>query len=142
MNLFHYSFKIKDLPSTIAFYHTILGCEMGRSADSWVDFDFFGHQLSAHVSDNIPELDFCGKVDNVRVPIPHFGCILSDHQFDSIKARLEKASISFIIPPTMRYKGQVAEQRIMFLQDFSGNAIEFKCFSQENEVFTEKEIAD
>jgi extradiol dioxygenase family protein len=72
MSAFHYAFKVKDLTSTRKFYAGILGCREGRSAETWIDFDFFGNQLSAHLSDNIPELDYCGTVDGINVPIPHF----------------------------------------------------------------------
>jgi hypothetical protein len=85
MNAFHYAFKVKDISSTRKFYLEILGCKEGRSTDTWIDFDFFGNQLSAHVSDNFPELDYCGKVDGISVPIPHFGCLLTKEKFEEIQ---------------------------------------------------------
>ncbi|MCH8555998.1 MAG: dioxygenase [Schleiferiaceae bacterium] len=136
MAVFHCAFKVKDLASTRDFYLNILGCEAGRSSDTWLDFNFFGNQLTAHVSDNIPALDFCGQVDGVRVPIPHFGCLLSVEVFESIQRKLENAGIAFVVKPQKRYEGEVGEQRTMFVLDFSGNPIEFKAFSNEDEVFS------
>lgn len=136
MNPFHFAFKVKDIASTRKFYVDILGCPEGRSTENWVDFDFFGHQLSAHVSKNINELDYCGLVDGVKVPIPHFGCILTMEQFENIKTNLEKEKISFIIQPQVRYKGQQAEQMTMFVLDHSGNPLEFKAFKNPDEVFS------
>jgi uncharacterized protein len=135
MNEFHYAFKIKDIESTRQFYIKILGCEEGRSTDTWIDFDFFGHQVSAHISKNIPELDYCGKVDGINVPIPHFGCIVSTEQFLDVQQRLEAHNITFIVKPYTRYQGMVGEQMTMFLTDFSNNPIEFKAFKDKAEIF-------
>jgi uncharacterized protein len=135
MNYFHYAFKITDIESTYNFYHKILGCNIGRQTEHWIDFDFFGHQLSAHVSKNIPELDYCGKVDNVMVPIPHFGCILSAEQFETVKNNLIAHNIKFIVEPQTRYKGERGEQQTMFVLDFSNNPIEFKQYSNIEEMF-------
>jgi extradiol dioxygenase family protein len=135
MNRFHYAFKVKDISSTIAFYQDILGCKLGRQTDHWVDFNFFGHQLSAHVSNNLPALDYCGKVDGVAVPIPHFGCLLSQQEFAELKDGLTSAGLQFIIEPQTRYAGMTAEQQTMFVLDYSSNPIEFKCFNNDDEVF-------
>ena len=135
MKPFHYAFKVKDLASTRKFYIEMLGCAEGRSTDTWVDFDFFGHQLSAHISDAIPELDYCGSVDGVKVPIPHFGCLLSIEQFEHIQQNLEQNAIDFIIKPQIRYEGAEAEQSTMFVLDFSGNPIEFKAFRNSSAIF-------
>ena len=135
-SLFHYAFKVKDISSTRRFYVEILGCEEGRSTDTWIDFNFFGHQLSAHVSNGIPLLDYCGRVDEIKVPIPHAGCVLSVDQFKSIQEKLKASSVEFIIEPYTRYKGQVGEQLTMFVLDFSGNPIEFKAFTNKDEVFS------
>lgn len=132
---FHYAFKVKDIESTRQFYIDILGCAQGRSTESWIDFNFFGHQLSAHISKEFPALDYCGKVDGVNVPIPHFGCLLSVEQFMLIQKNLENARIKFIVKPQKRYAGQVGEQLTMFVFDYSGNPLEFKAFSNEEEVF-------
>ena len=135
MAAFHYAFKVKDIASTRKFYMDILGCVEGRFTDSWIDFDFFGHQLSAHVSNNLPPLDYCGTVDGIRVPIPHFGCIVSYEQFDEIRKKLESNNIKFIVKPSKRYEGKVGEQLTMFIMDFSENSIEFKAFTDESEIF-------
>lgn len=136
MRPFHYAFKVKDLAGTKHFYIDILGCEEGRSSATWIDLNFFGHQLSAHISDNIPSLDYCGKVDGVSVPIPHFGCVLNMEQFIEIQKKLEKNDVDFLINPQKRYFGQAGEQMTMFVFDYSGNPIEFKAFSDEEKIFS------
>ena len=132
---FHYAFKIKDIDSTRAFYVDLLGCLEGRSTETWIDFSFFGHQLSAHISDNIPDHDYCGKVDGVAVPIPHYGCLLSMDQFKDVQDRLTSSDVVFIIEPQIRYAGQASEQHTMFVLDYSGNPIEFKAFKNEDAIF-------
>ena len=102
MSSFHYAFKVKDILSTRDFYVNILGCEEGRSTESWIDFNFFGNQLSAHISDEFPALDYCGKVDGVSVPIPHFGCLLKIEEFERIQQQLETEKIEFIVKPQKR----------------------------------------
>jgi extradiol dioxygenase family protein len=136
MARFHYAFKVKDIPSTRRFYIDLLGCNEGRSTDTWIDFDFFGNQLSAHVNTNLAPLDYCGKVDGVAVPMPHFGALLSNDQFNEIRAKLENADVKFIISPLLRYEGKVGEQWTMFVLDFSENPIEFKSFTNDSEVFS------
>lgn len=135
MSAFHLAFKVKDIESTRKFYVETLECKEGRSTETWIDFNFFGHQLSAHISDTIPELDYCGNVDGIKVPIPHFGCLLSVDQFKKVQEKLEGAGINFVIKPYKRYQGKVGEQYTMFVFDFSGNPIEFKAFLKEEEVF-------
>lgn len=135
MNRFHLAFKVKDIKSTYKFYHDILGCKIGRQTENWIDFDFFGHQLSAHISNKIPSLDYCGKVDNVNVPIPHFGCILKPNEFEKIKTALETNKIEFIVKPQIRYKNTQGAQQTMFVLDFSNNPIEFKSFKNEDQIF-------
>ncbi len=132
---FHFAFKVKDIESTIAFYNTILGCKLGRQSESWVDFNFFGHQLSAHVSNNIPKLDYCGKVENLNVPIPHFGCILDKETFSDLESKLKKHDIAFVVKPQKRYQNKKGEQQTMFVLDYSNNPIEFKSFSNNEGVF-------
>lgn len=109
---------------------------LGRATEHWVDFNFFGHQLSAHVSAQIPALDYCGKVDGVQVPIPHFGCIISADVFENIAQKLKENEVKFIIEPQIRYPGKTGEQKIMFVLDFSNNPLEFKCFKNEDEIFS------
>ena len=131
---FHYAFKVKDLSSTRAFYMQVAGCTEGRSTDTWVDFDLYGNQLSAHVG-TMHELDYCGKVDGITVPIPHFGCVLSNSQFNELQARFEAAAIEFLVKPVDRYIGQVGQQKTMFVMDYSGNPLEFKCMADDSELF-------
>lgn len=135
MNAFHFAFKVKDIESTRKFYIEILACEEGRSTHTWIDFNFFGNQLSAHISNEIPELDYCGNVDGIKVPIPHFGCLLSVEDFKQVQKRLENANIEFVIKPQIRYEGKTGEQFTMFVFDFSGNPLEFKAFVNKEEVF-------
>jgi extradiol dioxygenase family protein len=135
MRAFHYAFKVKDIASTRKFYIDILGCEEGRSTETWVDFNFFGNQLSAHISKNFPELDYCGKVDGVNVPIPHFGCVLEIDEFKRIQQKMETEQIEFVVKPQKRYEGKAGEQLTMFVFDFSGNPLEFKAFTNADEIF-------
>ena len=135
MSSFHLAFKVNDIASTREFYVDTLGCLEGRSTETWIDFNFFDHQLSAHVSQNRPELDYCGLVDGVAVPIPHFGCLLSAEQFLDVAKRLSDANVEFIVKPQTRYAGETGEQRTLFVLDHSGNAVEFKSFSEVTEVF-------
>ena len=134
-NVFHYAFKVKDLNSTRDFYINLLGCKEGRSTDSWVDFDLYGNQLSAHVGNLEQALDYCGNVDGVSVPIPHFGCLLSPSQFTELADRLEQAKVEFIVKPQVRYKGKSGQQQTMFVLDYSGNALEFKSLKDDSELF-------
>tara|TARA_B110000003_G_scaffold42896_1_gene40322 strand:+ start:191 stop:601 length:411 start_codon:yes stop_codon:yes gene_type:complete len=135
MASFHYAFKVKDIESTRNFYVDILGCKEGRSTTTWIDFDFFDNRLSAHISDNFPELDYCGKVDGISVPIPHFGCLLDMDVFVRIQKKLESEKIDFVVEPQKRYQGKIGEQLTMFIFDFSGNPLEFKSFSNPDEIF-------
>ena len=135
MSAFHYAFKVKDIDSTRKFYVEILGCEEGRSTENWIDFNFFGNQLSAHVSTNLPDLDYCGNVDGVMVPIPHFGCLLEKELFNKILEKLRTENIEFLVKPYKRYEGKTGEQMTMFVFDYSGNPLEFKSFSKNDEIF-------
>lgn len=135
MASFHYAFKVKDIESTRNFYVDILGCKEGRSTTTWIDFDFFDNRLSAHISDNFPELDYCGKVDGISVPIPHFGCLLDMDVFVRIQKKLESEKIDFVVELQKRYQGKIDEQLTMFIFDFSGNPLEFKSFSNPDEIF-------
>ncbi|HCH24252.1 MAG TPA: dioxygenase [Oceanospirillaceae bacterium] len=132
---FHYAFKVKDLSSTRQFYMQVMGCHEGRSTQAWVDFDLYGNQLSAHVA-TMGALDYCGLVDAIKVPIPHFGCVLSRGQFADLQARLESANIEFLVKPQARYEGQTGEQKTMFVLDYSGNPLEFKSMANDDELFS------
>ena len=133
MRPFHYSFTVRDLDETRRFYLEKLGCKEGRSATHWVDFDFLGNQLSAHLGD-VARAAATGLVDGIRVPMPHFGAIVGWDEFEALKQRL--AGIEFIITPRVRFAGQPGEQATMFFLDPSGNAIEIKAFRRDEEIFT------
>jgi uncharacterized protein len=133
---FHYAFSVLDLASTRRFYGELLGCAEGRSAETWVDFDFFGNQISAHIAAAMPPSTARGHVDGIEVPIPHFGAILAWDEFDALVARLEADKISFVISPRVRYPGQPGEQVTMFLLDFSGNPLEFKALRHPENIFS------
>ena len=133
---FHFAFFVRDLDSTRRFYGEILGCREGRSTDTWVDFDFFGNQISAHLTDDVPVSRHTGQVDGVAVPMPHFGALLPWDAFQGVADRIRAAGIQFILEPSIRYPGQPGEQATMFLLDPSGNALEFKSFRHPEHVFT------
>ena len=135
MRPFHYSFCVRDLASTRRFYVDLLGCLEGRSTASWVDFDFFGNQISAHLGVPVETADV-GQVEDVRVPLPHFGALLGWDEFHAVAGRLRTANVPFLIEPYVRYPGVPSEQATMFLRDFSGNALEFKAFRHPDAVFT------
>ncbi len=136
MSTFHLAYTVSDLDSARKFYGDLLGCQEGRSTESWVDFDFFGNQLSLHIGQTIKELESESKVDNVKVPLPHFGCILDWDSFNRIVDKLKSAGIQFAIEPTIRFKGMPGEQVTMFFEDYSKNTLEFKAYRNSSEVFT------
>ena len=132
---FHFSFFVRDLAQTRRFYGEILGCREGRSTDVWVDFDFFGNQISAHTTGSVTPTQNKGEVDGIAVPMPHFGAILAWDEFQALAARVRGANISFVIEPRTRFAGQPGEQATMFFLDPSGNALEFKSFKNPDDVF-------
>lgn len=134
---FHFAFFVKDLAAARVFYRDVLGCAEGRSTESWVDFDFFGNQISAHRSDEPPATRNHGTVDGVAVPMPHFGAVLPWDRFENVAGRIRAAGIRFVIEPTSRFAGQPGEQATMFVLDPSGNALEFKSFKHAEHLFTE-----
>ena len=134
MNLFHLAIPVLDLVAAKDFYINVLGCSKGRSSTKWIDFNFYGHQLVCHeVKESINKN--MNDVDGNNVPVPHFGIILDWIEFHSLSTDLQSKNINFIIEPTIRFKGKVGEQAIMFLKDPSDNAIEFKSFKNNDEVF-------
>ena len=134
MNLFHLAIPVLDLVAAKDFYINVLGCSKGRSSTKWIDFNFYGHQLVCHeVKESINKN--MNDVDGNNVPVPHFGIILDWNEFHSLSTDLQSKNINFIIEPTIRFKGKVGEQAIMFLKDPSDNAIEFKSFKNNDEVF-------
>ena len=136
MSIFHLAFTVSDLDSARQFYGVLLGCEEGRSTDTWVDFNFFGHQLSLHVGEIALKSKTHSKVDDISVPMPHFGCVLEWATFYDLAAKLQSKGMKFIINPSVRYKGLVSEQASMFFEDYSGNALEIKAYRNPSEVFT------
>ncbi len=132
---FHLAFPVKDLEQTRTFYEGLLGCTVGRTAERWIDFDFWGHQLSAHLTDQPMTEPLTNPVDGKQVPVRHFGAILHMDDWEALAARLQAHGVSFIIEPYTRFKGEVGEQATMFLLDPSGNALEFKAFRDFNQIF-------
>ena len=133
--LFHLAFPVRDLAEARGFYGDLLGCPEGRSSNEWIDFNFYGHQVVAHLA---PEE--CGKastneVDGDSVPVRHFGAILPMTDWEALADKLRAADTRFVIEPHVRFKGQVGEQATMFFMDPSGNALEFKAFGDISQVF-------
>ena len=134
--VFHLAYPVKDKESTRVFYAGVLGCTQGREADTWIDFDFFGHQVSFHVR---PEA-FTGPeptnpVDGKDVPVRHFGAVLAWDDWQALSDKLKTHKTDFVIEPYIRFKGEIGEQATMFFLDPSGNALEFKSFKDETQIF-------
>jgi len=139
---FHLAFPVDDLAAARAFYGGLLGCPEGRSSAEWIDFDFFGHQIVAHLAPPRPQPaaapgrgDHHNAVDSHHVPVPHFGAVLDWDHFDALAARLRSGGIQFVIEPHVRFAGQVGEQATMFFRDPAGNALEFKAFRDRSQLF-------
>ena len=132
---FHLAFPVKELQSTLTFYKDILGCKTGRRSEKWIDFDFWGHQVVAHLSPDDAGRSASNEVDGHAVPAKHFGVILEWDQFEELSERLKSHNVEFIIEPYIRFKGEAGEQATMFLLDPSGNALEFKAFRDESQIF-------
>ncbi|MBO4122318.1 VOC family protein [Cupriavidus gilardii] len=133
--LFHLAFPVHDLAEARRFYGELLGCPEGRSSDSWVDFNFYGHQVVAHLAPEETGHRSTSAVDGDDVPVRHFGAILSMEQWEALADKLRAANVRFVIEPHVRFKGQVGEQATMFFLDPSGNALEFKAFGDMSQVF-------
>jgi len=131
---FHLALAVDDLAAARAFYGGILGCDEGRSAPRWVDFDLFGHQLSLHLGERLAERVH-NPVDGDSVPIPHFGVILRWDDWAALRGRLEAAGTEFIVGPRIRFRGQPGEQATMFFPDPAGNMLEFKSFKDPARIF-------
>jgi extradiol dioxygenase family protein len=125
---FHLAFPILDLEATRSFYHGLLGCEPGRESDRWIDFNFFGHQITGHLVPGGQLRVPVSEVDGKGVPIPHFGAILDWEAWQALAEKLKVEKIPFLIEPHIRFPGEVAEQATLFIQDPSGNGVEFKAF--------------
>ncbi len=132
---FHLAFPVRALNDARAFYGTLLGCPEGRSSDEWVDFDFFGHQIVAHLSADGVWDKAHNEVDGEEVPVRHFGVILSMAEWHNLVNRLQRSKASFAIAPQIRFAGLPGEQATFFINDPSGNALEFKAFDDESRIF-------
>ena len=134
MRPFHLAFPVDNLEVTREFYTKILGCNEGRSSDRWIDFDMYGHQVVAHLVDELDQVA-TNAVDGDDVPSSHFGVILEMEQWNQLADNLVKLGIEFIIEPHIRFKGEPGEQATMFFLDPCGNALEFKAFRSDDMIF-------
>lgn len=132
---FHLAFPVNDLNKSHEFYTEILGCSTGRTSDHWIDFNFFGHQVVAHLKPEETGSSHTSEVDGDNVPVRHFGVILEWGDWESLAERLKSKNISFIIEPHIRFKNTSGEQATMFFSDPSGNALEFKAFKDKSQIF-------
>jgi hypothetical protein len=132
---FHLAFPVKSLADARAFYGDLLGCPEGRSAADWVDFDFHGHQIVAHLAPAEAAAVSTNAVDGEDVPVRHFGLILEPDAWRALAARLEAAGADFILAPQTRFAGEAGEQSTLFVRDRCGNALEFKAFADEAMIF-------
>jgi extradiol dioxygenase family protein len=132
---FHLAFPVDDLAAARRFYGGLIGCPEGRSADEWVDFDLYGHQIVAHLTGGAGRARSTNPVDGEDVPVPHFGIVLPMDAWKALAARLEDAGVEFMIPPTVRFEGQSGEQATMFFLDPAGNALEFKAMADPAKLF-------
>ena len=138
---FHLAFPVDDLAATRTFYVELLGCGVGRTSEHWLDFDFFGHQITAHLVP--PGGDAAAnEVDGDAVPVPHFGAILGWDQWHGLADRLRGAGVDFLIGPRTRFAGQVGEQATLFVRDPAGNALEFKAFRDDARIFATDDPTD
>jgi hypothetical protein len=133
---FHLAFPVHDIAAARAFYGRLLGCPEGRSAVEWVDFDFYGHQIVAHLDPNMRARPHHNPVDGHDVPVPHFGAVLSMDDWEKLAERLRAdGKVEFVIEPTVRFRGEVGEQATMFFLDPSGNALEIKAMRDPENLF-------
>lgn len=133
-SLFHFAFHVTDLDAARRFYGGVLGCQEGRSTNTWVDFDFFGHQISLHLGTPFATAR-TGHVGDHLVPMPHFGAILELPDWHALAARLRAANTAFVLEPQVRFEGQPGEQWTMFFHDPGGNPIEIKGFRSLDTVY-------
>jgi len=132
---FHLAFAVSDLALARGFYGDLLGCPEGRSSPDWIDFDFFGHQIVAHLSPDGASQGATSSVDGHQVPVRHFGIVLTMPEWGALADRLRSAGTRFVIEPYVRFKGQVGQQATMFFLDPCGNALEFKAFADRSQLF-------
>jgi hypothetical protein len=140
---FHLAFPVDDLDAARRFYGQVLGCPEGRSSESWIDFNLFGHQIVAHLVDGVETADKHrdgNQVDGRSVPVPHFGVVLPPSEWKALAERVKKAGVEFVIEPYVRFEGQPGEQSTMFFLDPAGNALEFKAFADMSELFARRRV--
>jgi len=133
---FHLAVPVNDLKQARSFYTGLIGCSEGRSSSRWVDFDFFGHQFVCHLDESREAVgQLRNAVDGDSVPVPHFGVVLTMADWESLRDRLISVGITFVIEPRIRFQGKTCEQATMFFTDPSGNALEFKAFGDDSQIF-------
>ena len=132
---FHLAFPVHDLAAARAFYGGVFGCREGRSSDEWIDFDFHGHQIVAHLAPERSQDAASNHVDGHGVPVPHFGVVLTLAEWEALAERLVAAEVEMPMRPTIRFKGQPGEQATLFVRDPSGNALEMKAFASDDRIF-------
>jgi extradiol dioxygenase family protein len=132
---FHLAFPVDDLAAARRFYGGLLQCPEGRSAEDWIDFNLYGHQIVAHLAPGSARQKSSNAVDGEDVPVPHFGIVLPIGEWKVLAERLVEAGTDFVIPPTVRFEGQPGEQATMFFLDPAGNALEFKAMSNPANLF-------
>ena len=136
---FHLAIPVRDIASTRDFYTGILACTVGRSSETWIDFDFYGHQLSAHVKPDENAPVKTNPVDGENIPVRHFGIVLDFKNWELLKHRLERLAVDFMIKPCIRFEGEIGEQATLFIMDPSGNVLEFKAFKSDQKLFSAAE---
>lgn len=135
LNPFHLAFPVHDLAAARSFYGDLLGCGEGRSSDDWIDFNFYGHQIVAHLAPDETGEAATNAVDGHGVPVRHFGVVLPMDQWKAAAEKLQGAGVDFVIDPYIRFKGEPGEQATMFFRDPSGNAVEMKAFADIGKLF-------
>lgn len=132
---FHLAIPVDDLNAARHFYGTVLACRIGRESSRWIDFDFFGHQLTVHLKAHKSEDQALNEVDQRQVPVPHFGVILDWEPWQQLAESLQQHEVDWVIEPRVRFQGQVGEQGTLFIRDPAGNALEFKAFQDDAQIF-------
>jgi hypothetical protein len=135
MQPFHLAIPVDDLKAADAFYAGVLGCPRGRRSEEWIDYDFYGHQLVAHLAPEERREAASNAVDGHDVPVRHFGIVMAPAEWRALADRLKRAGVGFLIEPTIRFKGEPGEQGTFFIKDPAGNALEFKCFERPEQLF-------
>jgi uncharacterized protein len=135
---FHIAVPVNDLAAAREFYCGVLGCDTGRTAERWIDLNFYGHQVSLHLVEDHDVGNDTNPVDGDKVPARHFGVVLDMTDWEQLAGRLESTDCDFLISPRVRFKGEVGEQATMFLHDPSGNALEFKSFADSSQLFAKE----